>query len=237
MTYLKLLRVNNISVVEQHNWQITINHLRANIRSIIDSFIRKMEKLTTECSDLKTECSDLKTGMNSLQNKVIALENKQKEVKRTKLVSEILTPLKTKIMRDMTSNQMPIAYYDGNLLKSLYSSTKNDIKSSEYYINVFRFTNEFQEEHHRAFQKLIEKWADDLNVAYSVLLKLLFEKERRNFEQHAVITDFIKDSMCTNDSRLTTLLRQQDLLDFFELDELHAMENVYLRFFTYLVQN
>ena len=186
--YLKFVRVNNISMVEQHNWQITINHLRANIRSIIDSFIRKMEKLDTECSDLKRE-------MNSLQNKVIALENKQNEIKRTKIVAEIFAPLKKNIMREMTSNQIPIAYYDGNIFKSLYSSSTNDIKSSEYYIDVFRITNEFQEEHHRAFQNLIEKWANDFNVAYPVLLELLFEKQRRNFEQHALLTDFIKDSL------------------------------------------
>ena len=137
----------------------------------------------------------------------------------------------------MTSNQIPIAYYDGNIFQSLYSSSTNDIKSSEYYIDVFRITNEFQEEHHRAFQNLIEKWANDFNVAYPVLLELLFEKQRRNFEQHALITDFIKDSLYTNDSRFTTLLRQQDLLDFFKLDELHVMESVYLKFFAHLFPN
>lgn len=106
-----------------------------------------------------------------------------------------------------------------------------DKDSNDFYLNVWKMTNEFNEELLESFRKLIHAIAIDLNVAYDILIRLLVEKEKRNFEEHCLITDWIKDSMNTNDCRLTSLLRKQDLLHSFQFSELNVMDKIYMKFF------
>ncbi len=91
-------------------------------------------------------------------------------------------------------------------------------------------------------------------------MNLLIGKERRNFEEHTFITDFMKHSFNTNDARFTThdrkirhvygeatakntlihnhrprtLLRQQGLLTEFQLSEIDVLDKTYMKYFGHL---
>jgi hypothetical protein len=97
--------------------------------------------------------------------------------------------------------------------------------------------NEFNETAFTSLQHLIRSFGSSEYISYDTLLVLLIEKEKRSFEEHSIITDFIRDSYQTNDSRLTSLLRQQDLLPAFQLTELDAMDKIYTKYFSHLAHH
>lgn len=225
--YLKFVRTNNLTEPERKNLEITINHVRELIKTMIKSFTGRIYNLNKGLDSLKTE-------MDTMQTRVDNLEMEQMEMKRTNIIAEILIPLKRNIIREMTNCQIPEFYYDINILKSLCSLHNNDFRSSEFYIDIFRMNNDFRQEMLHLFQGLIDKWANDLNASYHVLLELMLEKERTNFQEHLLITDFLKDSLHTNYARLTTLLRQQNASNSFYLGEIKVMEKIYLKYFGHL---
>jgi hypothetical protein len=94
--------------------------------------------------------------------------------------------------------------------------------------------NEFDEQAFNSLQTLIRLFNTSEDISYDTLLVLLIEKEKRNFEEHSIITDFIGDSYQTNDSRLTSLLRQQDLLSTFQLTEIDVIDKIYTKYFGHL---
>ncbi|CAF1541884.1 unnamed protein product [Rotaria magnacalcarata] len=95
-------------------------------------------------------------------------------------------------------------------------------------------SNEFDEQTFNLLQHLMHSFSTSQGISYDILLILLIEKEKRNFEEHSIITDFIKDSYRTNDARLTSLLRQQDLLSEFKLTEIDVMDKIYSKYFSHL---
>ncbi len=165
------------------------------------------------------------------------LESKQIEMKRVNMISEILSPLKKNIFQDMSNVPIPTYYYNINILKCLYSLDKNDITSNNFYMNIYEMNNEFNQEVLDSFRNLLHTLSISLDITYDILLWLLIEKEKRNFEEHSMITDFIKHSFRTNDARLTSLLRQQGLLSAFELSEMHVMDKIYTKYFSHLVNH
>ena len=68
-----------------------------------------------------------------------------------------------------------------------------------------------------------------------ICLLIEIEKEKRNFHEHSMIVDFLKDSRNTNDSRLTTLLRQEDIMDAFQLSEMLVIDKIYTTYFINVV--
>jgi hypothetical protein len=216
--YLNFLHVNNLTDLERKNIERTISNLRDLIIKTISSFQEQIVTLTST--------------MTTLQKKMDILEKNQMELKRINIISEILSPFKKGIFRNMSNAQIPSCYYNVNLLKSLYSLAKNDIDSRDFYIDIFKKNNEFNQELLDLFRNLLYASSVDLNVPYDILLSLLIEKEKRNFHEHSMIVDFLKDSRNTNDSRLTTLLRQQDILEAFELSEILVVEKIYTTYFS-----
>jgi len=95
-------------------------------------------------------------------------------------------------------------------------------------------TNQFDETSFYLLRELIYSLSVSQIVNYDVLLNLLIEIERKNFEEHVFITDFIKDSFKTNDARFTTLLRQQGLLIKFQLSEIDVLNKTYVTYFSHL---
>jgi len=142
--------------------------------------------------------------------------------------------LKKNIFRDMSNFPIPTCYYNVNILKCLYSLDKNDIISTNFYINIYKMNNEFNQEVLDLFRNLLYTLSISLDTTYDILSWLLIEKEKQNSEEHSMITDFIKDSFRTNDARLTSSLRQQGLLSAFELSEMHVMDKVYTKYFSHL---
>jgi hypothetical protein len=104
-------------------------------------------------------------------------------------------------------------------------------------MNIYEMNNEFNQEVLDSFRNLLHTLSISLDITYDILLWLLIEKEKRNFEEHSMITDFIKHSFRTNDARLTSLLRQQGLLSAFELSEMHVMDKIYTKYFSHLVNH
>ncbi|CAF2051466.1 unnamed protein product [Rotaria magnacalcarata] len=219
--YLKFIRINNLSESEKKSIETIINNLRSLIIKIINS-------LNGQISTYNNDIADLKKVVNSLQQKQI-------EIKRVNIISEILFPLKRNIFREMSNNNIPSYYYNVNVLKSLYSLNKDDITSANFYINVHKMSNEFDEQTFNLLQNLMHSFSTSQGTSYDILLILLIEKEKRNFQEHSIITDFIKDSYGTNDARLTSLLRQQDLLSEFKLTEIDVMDKIYTKYFSHLV--
>ena len=159
------------------------------------------------------------------------LEKNQMELKRINIISEILSPFKNIIFRNMSNAQIPACYYNVNLLKCLYALAKNDIDSSDFYIDIFKMNNGFNQQVLDLFRNLGNASCVDLNVPYDILLSLLIEKEKRNFQEHSTIVDFLKDSRNTNDSRLPTLLRQEDIMGAFQLSEMLVIDKIYTTYF------
>jgi hypothetical protein len=95
-------------------------------------------------------------------------------------------------------------------------------------------TNQFDEASFYLLRELIYSLNISQILSYDVLLNLLIEIERRNFEEHVFITDFIKDTFKTNDARFTTLLRQQGLLTEFQLAEIDVLNKTYMTYFSHL---
>ncbi|CAF1245727.1 unnamed protein product [Rotaria magnacalcarata] len=219
--YLKFIRINNLSESEKKSIETIINNLRSLIIKIINS-------LNGQISTYNNDIADLKKVVNSLQQKQI-------EIKRVNIISEILFPLKRNIFREMSNNNIPSYYYNVNVLKSLYSLNKDNITSANFYINVHKMSNEFDEQTFNLLQNLMHSFSTSQGTSYDILLILLIEKEKRNFQEHSIITDFIKDSYGTNDARLTSLLRQQDLLSEFKLTEIDVMDKIYTKYFSHLV--
>ncbi|CAF1587812.1 unnamed protein product, partial [Didymodactylos carnosus] len=117
----------------------------------------------------------------------------------------------------MSNKNISNYYYNANILKALDLLNKGDIGSCNFYINVHKMTNQFDETTFYLLQELIYSLSVSQNINYGVLLNLLIENERRNFEEHALITGFRRDSFRTNNARFTALLRQQGVLTKFQL--------------------
>jgi hypothetical protein len=155
------------------------------------------------------------------------------EMKRLNIIAEILGPLKKKIFREMLNGSSPIPsyYYDVNILKYLSELNKNDIASANIYINIYRMDNDFNQETLNLFKHLLITLSFELGIDYGILLSLLEEEEKRNFDEHSIISDFIKDSLRTNDTRLTSLIRQHGLIHSFNLSEMHLMDILFTKYF------
>jgi len=153
------------------------------------------------------------------------------ELKRLNIISEILAPLKKIIFRNVKIAKVPTHYYDVTLLKCLYSLAKNDTDSSNFYMDIFKASSEFSQEEFDLFRNLVHASSIDLNVPYDILLSMLIEKEKRNFSQQSMIVDFLKDTKDANDSRLTTLLRRENIIDAFQFSEILFMDKMYTTYF------
>ncbi|CAF3723262.1 unnamed protein product [Rotaria sp. Silwood1] len=188
-----------------------------NLRNLIMKIISSLnERIFT----LNNDIGNLKKGMNALEQKEIG-------IKRVNIISEILSPLKRNIFREMSSINIPTYYYNVNVLKSLYWLNKGDITNTNFYLDVHKMNNEFDEQVFNSLQNFIRSFSTSEDISYDTLLVLLIEKEKRNFEEHSIITDFIRDNYQTNDLRLTSLLRRQDLLSAFQLTEIDVMDKIY----------
>jgi hypothetical protein len=112
-----------------------------------------------------------------------------------------------------------------------FSLSESEKKSIETIINdlrnlIMKIIN--------SLQNLIDSFSKNEDINYDILLIFPIEKETRNFEEHSLTTDFIKDSSQTNDARLTSLLRQNNLLPAFKLTEIDVMNKIYTKYFGHL---
>lgn len=218
--YLEFTRMNKFSEVEKKHIEMIIDDLRCLSIKIIHSCYVQISQLKSEVLDLKQQIG--------------VVESHLKTAKRSNLISELLSPLKKNIFLEMVQLNIPSSYFNVNILKSMVSTIKNDPISSEFYLNIHKMNNVFDEKIFDSFRNLVISISSHQNINFEVLLLLLIEKEKRNFEQHSMVTDFIRDSYRTNDVRLTTLLRQQEIISTFELVEIETMDVIYVNFFGHL---
>ncbi|UJR34282.1 hypothetical protein I4U23_021686 [Adineta vaga] len=209
--------ITSLTSLEKEHIGKICSKLKDLIIKIIESFQEKIIILTD--------------NVKTLEAKVDVLVENQMASKRLKMIAEILSPLKKSIFRDMLMEQIPGYYYNVNILKCLYSSTKNDMNSKDFYINIFKIDNIFDEEKLHLFQNLIYSLSGNLNVQYDILLYLLIDKEKRNFSEHSLIFDFLNDSRKTNDNKLTTLLKQEHIYEAFNFPELVILDTIYNKYF------
>jgi acylphosphatase len=217
--YLNFLRLNNLSEAERKKIETIVDNLRNSTMKVVNSF--------------NEQIVNLKNRLNVLENEVNTIKSKQIEMKRLNIIAEILGPLKKKIFHEMLNGSSPIPsyYYDVNILKCLSELNKNDIASANIYINIYRMDNDFNQETLNLFKHLLITLSFELGIDYGILLSLLKEEEKRNFDEHSIISDFIKDSLRTNDTRLTSLIRQHGLIHSFNLSEMHLMNILFTKYF------
>ena len=218
--YLQCIRIKNLSEEEKKNIQLVVNNSREYIIKIIHSFYDQILLLKNNIADLRKE--------------MLVLQQEEASLKRSNIISELFSPLKKKIFQEMSKFNIPSCYYHVNILKSMLSSNIGDASSAVFYLNVHKMNNEFDEQTFDSFRNLLVSISSGQKINVEIFLTLLIEKEKRNFQQHSIITDFIKDSYRTNDARLTTLLRQQEILSGFELIEIEAMDTIYSTYFGHL---
>ncbi|CAF3019690.1 unnamed protein product [Rotaria sp. Silwood2] len=228
--YLKYMRINHLTESEKKSIETMITNLRNLIMKFISSLNERINSLNEHICTLNDEIVNLKKGMHAVEQKEIG-------IKRVNIISEILSPLKGNIFREMSRINTPSDYYNVNVLKSLYWLNKGDITSANFYLNVHKMNNDFVEQVFNSLQNFIRSFSTSENISYDTLLVLLIEKEKRNFEEHSIITNFIRDSCQTNDSRLTSLLRQQNLLSAFQLTEIDVIDKIYTKYFRRLTNH
>ena len=122
-------RVNNLPYLERRSVERTINNLRDLIIKTIGSFKEQIATLTTTVANMKNEIDIIKKN--------------EMKLKRINMISEILSPLKELIYRNMSNAQIPSYYYDVSLLECFYSLEQNDIDSRDFCIDLFKVNNEF----------------------------------------------------------------------------------------------
>ncbi len=98
------------------------------------------------------------------------LESKQVEAKRVNMVSEISSPSKKNIFREMSNVHILTCYYDVNILKYLYLLKKNDINLTNFYINIYQMNNEFSQQILQLFCNLLYTLTVGLDLTYDILL-------------------------------------------------------------------
>jgi len=168
--------------------------------------------------------------ISNLENRLELLENEQNQIKKLRIIAQILTPLVKEIRNIMLNQQIPDEYYSKPIINCSLLRTQG--KNISWEISDFNEDNDqkFDINLFNAFEQIIKDRAEMLGINYNTLLELLYMKFDRTEIEDDLVRNFLRHNSADNAS-FNSFLTSMNMTDAFNINEKLCLDILYRNYF------